>query len=92
MRLVLILTALLALPAAADDLADYRDRATQRLLDGQSLPPDYRFELMRMPPARRFEAIVFLRRSGLLTGPGWTAEDLLKPAQAGESDGAIVQD
>ncbi|WP_299911523.1 hypothetical protein [uncultured Paracoccus sp.] len=65
--------------AVAPDLQGYRQRAETLLLDGGTLPPDYRGELRDMSPADRIEAIIFLRRAGLMTGRPWTIGDLLAP-------------
>lgn len=56
--------------------------ATDRLLAGESLPADTDERLMRLAPADRVEVLIFLRRAGLLSGPGWPAERLLAPALA----------
>ncbi|WCR11212.1 hypothetical protein JHW45_02045 [Paracoccus stylophorae] len=69
-----------AATALPPDLAAYAATAATWLLEGESLPPDYRVQLMRMPPAHRLQAIVFLRRAGLLRADPWTLEDILKPA------------
>lgn len=66
--------------AVAPDLQEFQSQAVERLLDGKSLPPDYRQQLMAMPPDDRVSAIIFLRRAGLMTGRPWTIEDLLRPA------------
>lgn len=50
------------------------------LLHARPLPPDTRLRLLRMRPEDRLQAIVFLRRAGLLTGAVWPVEDLLRPA------------
>lgn len=64
--------------SATPELLEYRSRFEARLLEGGSLPADYRLELLEMPAAERIEAIIFLRRSGLLTGQSWRADDLLR--------------
>lgn len=74
---------LLALPlqqAAAPELQEFQAQAIERLLEGKSLPPDYRHQLLAMPPEDRVSAIIFLRRAGLMTGRPWTIDDLLRPA------------
>ena len=60
----------------------FAEQATTWLLEGEDLPRDYRVTLMRMPPESRLQALVFLRRAGLLTGEGWTLDDILRPAPA----------
>ncbi|MCF3972681.1 hypothetical protein [Paracoccus salsus] len=62
------------------DIAAYAEEATGWLLEGETLPRDYRIRLLRMQPSARLQAIVFLRRIGLLTADPWTLEDILKPA------------
>ena len=69
-------------PALLPDAAALADEATGWLLDGESLPPDYRARLMRMPPEARLQALVFLRRAGLLTSDPWALSDILDPAPA----------
>lgn len=64
------------------DVAVYAEEASGWLLEGRELPPDYRVRLLQMPPAQRLQAIVFLRRAGLLTDKAWPLEDLLRPAQS----------
>lgn len=74
---------MLALPlqqAVAPDLQAFQAQAVEGLLEGKPLPPDYRRQLMAMPPEDRVSAIIFLRRAGLMTGRTWTIEDLLRPA------------
>lgn len=66
--------------AIAPDLLEFRAEITAELLEGGALPADYRRQLMAMPPAERIEAIIFLRRAGLLTGRAWQITDLLSPA------------
>lgn len=78
-----------ALAAASVDGTWTRDAiirdAKERLLNGETLPPDLDERLMRLPPADRIEVLIFLRRSGMMNGPGWTSERLLAPARTGES-------
>lgn len=58
--------------------------ATGLLLAGESVPADIDARLMALSPADRIEVLIFLRRSGMLQGPGWTADRLLAPARTGE--------
>ena len=58
------------------------------ILDGRDLAPDYRHLLMEMSPTDRLQAIIFLRRSGLLKGGIWSMEDVLRPPVNQASDGA----
>lgn len=69
--------AALPMPAGVEAFAD---EATGWLLEGRRLPPDYRLRLLNMPPADRLQAIVFLRRAGLLSGTAWSLADVLRPA------------
>ncbi|MFC3628541.1 hypothetical protein ACFOM8_03690 [Paracoccus angustae] len=73
-------------PALLPPAAALADEATDWLLEGESLPPDYRTRLMRMPPEARLQALVFLRRTGLLTTDPWTLSDVLDPAPADTGD------
>lgn len=66
-------------------LSAFTEEASAWLLEGEELPPDYRLRLLMMPPADRLQAIVFLRRAGLLTEGAWSLSDLLKPAPSQES-------
>lgn len=56
--------------------------ATDWLLNGEALPPDVNLRLKRLAPMDRARVLVFLRRSGMMTGPEWTVDDLLAPAEA----------
>lgn len=68
------------------DVAEFAEEASEWLLEGRDLPRDYRIRLLQMPPDERLQAIVFLRRSGLLTTSAWPLDDLLRPApQDGET-------
>lgn len=69
-------------PALLPDAAALADEATDWLLTGEPLPRDYRVRLLAMPPEARLQALVFLRRSGLLTAEAWTLSDILSPAPA----------
>ncbi|MCZ0960241.1 hypothetical protein [Paracoccus benzoatiresistens] len=73
-------------PALLPDAAALADDATGWLLEGESLPPDYRARLMRMPPEARLQALVFLRRAGLLTADSWALSDILAPAPTRAGD------
>ncbi|MCQ0971053.1 hypothetical protein MLD63_11530 [Paracoccus sp. TK19116] len=56
------------------------DAAELRLLGGQPLEPDYRQHLLAMEPDQRLQAIVWLRRSGMLVDRTWSLDDLMRPA------------
>ena len=80
---MLVSALLLAWPlqqALGPDLEAFREAAQTLLLDGKSLPADYRGILREMTPSDRIEAIIFLRRAGLMTDRPWTITDLLAPA------------
>ncbi len=64
------------------DAAALAEDATGWLLDGEPLPRDYRLRLLSMPPEARLQALVFLRRAGLLTADAWPLADILNPAPA----------
>lgn len=55
--------------------------ATEWLLNGEDLPRDIDERLMRLSPSDRIEVLVFLRRSGMMIGPAWSADRLLAPAK-----------
>lgn len=84
--LAAVLTSEATVSAAAQNdraeaiIADARDR----MLAGDALPPDLEMSLRALPPAERLRVIAFLRRAGLLTGPGRSADWLLAPAQGEE--------
>ncbi|WP_237168317.1 hypothetical protein [Paracoccus shandongensis] len=73
-------------PALLPEATALADEATGWLLEGEPLPPDYRVRLMRMPPEARLQALVFLRRAGLLTADPWALSDILAPAPAPAGD------
>ena len=79
-----------ATSAAAADLPllpeaqSFATEASTWLLQGENLPRDYRVRLMRMAPDARLQALVFLRRSGLLTADVWMLDDILRPVSAAE--------
>ena len=57
--------------------------ASDLLLTREPLHSDLDTRLMQISAADRIEVLVFLRRSGLLTGPGWTIDRLLAPQNDG---------
>ena len=63
------------------EVAGYAQEASGWVLSGQDLPRDYRVRLLQMEPSQRLQAIIFLRRAGLLSGKAWTLDDILRPAQ-----------
>lgn len=82
MSAVLAIMALLAGQGAApvQSAEDFAAEATEWLLDGKALPDDWKSRLQAMAPAERLQSLIFLRRSGLLTTQGWTADEILAPA------------
>lgn len=68
------------------EAAAFASEAAGWLLEGRNLPPDYRLRLMRMPPEARLQALVFLRRSGLLTADAWPLDDILRPLPPEDGD------
>ena len=85
--------AILALALAATDArAGQKDRfiaeMTERLLAGREAPKDLETRLLALEPAERFEAVVFLRRSGLLRGAPLSVDRLLDvPTGAAAAEG-----
>lgn len=90
----MIVAALLTVAVAASDtdalatrgLEEFTRDTSVMLLEGRGLPADYRHRLLAMSPSDRLQAIIFLRRSGLLTGDLWTLEDVLRPPEIPVSD------
>ncbi|WP_147391882.1 hypothetical protein [Paracoccus onubensis] len=85
---MMIVSALLTVALATSDaeppvttgLDAFTRDASARLLEGRGLPADYRRQLLTMSPTDRLQAIIFLRRSGLLSGDIWLLEDVLRPS------------
>lgn len=83
----MLIAAIIALGASAvpaepmllPEAATFAEEATGWLLEGRGLPRDYRVQLLRMSPEARLQALVFLRRSGLLTSDSWALDDILRP-------------
>lgn len=69
-----------AVPMPADPVEVFVSDANEWLLASGRLPRDYRLRLLAMEPSERMQAITYLRRTGLLTGPAWPVADLLRPA------------
>lgn len=63
------------------EVAGFAQEASGWLLEGRDLPRDYRLRLLQMSPADRLQALIFLRRAGLLTGQSWPLADILRPSQ-----------
>lgn len=81
-------TALPDMSETSPEVSAFMEEASAWLLEGKGLARDYRSLLQQMDPADRLQAIVFLRRSGLLTGDTWALEDVLAPALPPASGGA----
>lgn len=83
---LLIMTAMAAEPpeTAQASRENLIREVTELLLSGDSLPADIDARLMAVPPVERIEVLIFLRRSGMMDGPGWTADRLLAPVRTGE--------
>lgn len=80
-----VLGAAMATAAAEPvDLQGFQDEVAEAMLAGEALPVDYATRLSEMAPAERIEMIVFLRRVGMMKGPTWTVDDLLRPAEKGK--------
>ena len=79
LAIIAILSTQVTAPNSAADA--FAADATAWLLDGKSLPPDWKTRLQAMQPADRLQSLIFLRRSGLLTTQGWTADEILAPAK-----------
>ena len=74
-------------PVAGDlTAAPFIEEAEAWLLNGERLPPDYRQRLFAMAPGPRMEAIIWLRRSGLLIDRVWSVDDLMRPASSASED------
>lgn len=63
--------------APSRDLDAFIGEAKVWVLHGKRLPSDYRLRLARMTPEDRIQALIFLRRAGLLNGETWGVQDLL---------------
>lgn len=81
----MLLSALLtsAVVATADEnilsleIQEFSKETTEWVLAGKSLPGDYRTRLMKMEPADRLQAIILLRRAGLLDAEAWPLAEIL---------------
>ncbi|MDS9466944.1 hypothetical protein RGQ15_05045 [Paracoccus sp. MBLB3053] len=81
------LTVTAASPASGneDAAAAFIKDATGWLLNGDDLPEGLDARLQALEPSERLRAIIFLRRSGLYSGTGWTIERVLAPALSSET-------
>lgn len=65
--------------------ADFIDDATERLLAGEELAPDFPVRLQALPPDQRLLAIVHLRRAGYLSDVVMPLDWILSPASPAEA-------
>lgn len=70
-----------AVAAEPGDLKGFKAQVTEAMLAGETLSADHTIRLNALAPVERIEMIVFLRRSGMMKGPTWPIEDLLRPAE-----------
>ncbi len=63
-------------PATAEFIAD----ATERLIAGEELAPDFPVRLQALPPDQRLLAIIHLRRAGYLSDVVMPLDWILSPA------------
>ncbi|WBU53136.1 hypothetical protein [Paracoccus sp. SCSIO 75233] len=70
MILAAILSSALVSVEPAEDLDTIKSEVNRLVLAGASIPPDFLLRVQRLDdPADRMDAVVYLRRSGLMTGP-----------------------
>lgn len=77
--MILSLTTALLIAGASPEAEAYASQAQNLLLAGQGLPRDFRRELAALDPVDRFAVVIWLRRSGLLTGPAIPLDEMLAP-------------
>lgn len=82
---MLSLMAALLIAGASPEAEAYAAEAQVRLLAGQGLPRDFRRQLAALAPTDRFAVVIWLRRTGLLTGPAIPIDEMLAPARADEA-------
>lgn len=85
--LAFIYAVAIAAPSASTETRHFIDRMIELLLDGENLPVDIKRQIMELDPNERFNAIIFLRRSGLLDGPAWPLDELLEAMPASRGGG-----
>lgn len=59
--------------------------ATDAILAGEPMPLDMETRMRDLPPGERLRVLVFLRRSGLFSGPEWPIDRVLAPAGQGSA-------
>ena len=77
MLAVLALSMIQALSPAA---TAFIDDATERLLAGEELAPDFPVQLQALPPDQRLLVIVHLRRAGFLSDVVMPVDWVISPA------------
>ena len=78
MMIAALMTALL-ISGASPEAEAYVLRAQDLLLAGGRLPAGFRHDLAQFAPVDRYAMVIWLRRSGLLTGPEIPIEVMLAP-------------
>lgn len=76
--LVFVMVSGIASVSNANDIDKFVQEMTNIVLDGGALPNDIQEKVEILQPADRYMAIVFLRRSGLMTGAAWSVDELLR--------------
>ncbi len=79
--MILSLMTALLIAGASPEAEGYAAEAQARMLAGQGLPRDFRRDLAALEPVDRFALVIWLRRSGMLTGPAIPIEAMLSPAR-----------
>lgn len=87
--LAFIYAVAIAAPSVSTETDYFFDRMIELLLDGENLPVDIKRQIMELDPNERFNAIIFLRRSGLLDGPAWPLDELLEAMPASRGGAGI---
>lgn len=82
--MILTLMTALLIAGASPEAETYAAEAQARMLAGQGLPRDFRRQLAALDPVDRFAVVIWLRRSGLLTGPAIPIEAMLAPTRRPE--------
>lgn len=79
-----LMTALL-ISGASQEAETYVLHAQDLLLAGGRLSSDFHHDLARFAPVDRYAVVIWLRRSGLLTGPEIPIEVMLAPVAETEA-------
>lgn len=84
MLFVALLAAGLSSDVAGPDFEDFVAEADRLVLSGRPMPAAFLLDVKRLPEASdRMRALVYLRRSGLLTGPALSLDDIVFQTDAG---------